>query len=124
MNISLSEIDSFSFRIIKRVGLAINRFRMINENDRIIVAVSGGKDSLTLLKALLIRKMWVPAKYDIVAVNVQSDMHCAGCIHKDTLTKLFEEMGIEYHFEEIEILKKLREKNERLNCFFLSLIHI
>lgn len=120
MGRDLSELDSFSFRIIKKVGLAINRFNMIQENDRIIVAVSGGKDSLTLLMALHIRKRWVPMKYDLVAINVQSDMHCSGCVHRDTLKKIFEDMGIEYHFEEIEILKRLKEKGERLNCFFCS----
>lgn len=120
MSGSLSSIDNFSFRVIKKVGLAINRYRMISENDRIIVAVSGGKDSLTLLKALQVRKMWVPMKYDVVAVNVQSDIHCSGCVHKETLKRLFEEMKIEYYFEEIEILKRLREKGEKLNCFFCA----
>ncbi|MCX7943318.1 MAG: hypothetical protein N2746_02260 [Deltaproteobacteria bacterium] len=120
MECKTSEIDSFSYRVIKKVGLAINRYKMINENDRILVAVSGGKDSLTLLKALLARKTWVPIKYEIVAVNVQSDMYCAGCVHKDILRKIFEELGVEYHFEEIEILKRLREKREKLNCFFCS----
>jgi len=120
MSREIKQIDNFSFRVIKKVGLAINRFNMIRENDRIIVAVSGGKDSLTLLKALVVRKLWVPLKYDIVAVNVQSDMHCSGCIHRETLKSLFEEMGIEYHFEEIEILKRLKEKGEQLNCFYCS----
>lgn len=120
MSKEISSIDNFSFRIIKKVGLAINKYKMINENDRIIVAVSGGKDSLTLLKALVVRRLWVPMKYEVVAINVQSDMHCTGCVHRDTLSRLFEEMKIEYHFEEIEILKKLKEKGERLNCFFCS----
>ncbi len=116
----IDKLDNFSFRVIKKVGLAINRFNMIGENDRIIVAVSGGKDSLTLLKSLVDRKMWVPMKYEIVAINVQSDMHCSGCIHKETLKDLFEQMKIEYHFEEIEILKMLKEKGKDLNCFFCS----
>ncbi len=120
MSREISSIDNFSFRVIKKVGLAINRYNMIGENDRIIVAVSGGKDSLTLLKSLVLRRLWVPMKYEVVAVNVQSDMHCSGCVHRETLSRLFEEMKIEYHFEEIEILKRLKEKGERLNCFFCS----
>lgn len=120
MSNRVSGIDNFSYRIIKRIGLAINRFEMIRENDRIIVGVSGGKDSLTLLKALVVRKLWVPIKYDVVAINVQSDMHCSGCVHKESLKKLFEDMKIEYHFEYIQVLKGLKEKGERLNCFFCS----
>ncbi|MGB9600320.1 MAG: tRNA 2-thiocytidine biosynthesis TtcA family protein [Myxococcota bacterium] len=120
MSREISSIDNFSFRVIKKVGLAINRYNMIGENDRIIVAVSGGKDSLTLLKSLVLRRLWVPMKYEVVAVNVQSDMHCSGCVHRETLSRLFEEMKVEYHFEEIEILKRLKEKGERLNCFFCS----
>lgn len=120
MSKSRAAIDTFSYKIIKRVGLAINRFGMIGENDRIAVAVSGGKDSLTLLKALVARRLWVPMRYEVVAINVQSDIHCPGCVHKETLERLFEDMKVEYHFEQIEILKRLREKGEGLNCFFCS----
>ena len=54
----------------KHVGRAINRFRMISCGDRILIGVSGGKDSLALCFALAERKKWVPISYDLLAVHI------------------------------------------------------
>lgn len=40
--------------LLRKVGEAIHRFKMIRDGDRVAVAVSGGKDSMTLLEALLL----------------------------------------------------------------------
>jgi tRNA 2-thiocytidine biosynthesis protein TtcA len=54
----------------KHVGRAINRFRMISSGDRILVGVSGGKDSLALCFALAERRKWVPISYELLAVHI------------------------------------------------------
>lgn len=77
--------------LAKKVGKAINEYGMIKDGDRVLVGVSGGKDSLTLLTILHERKKWVPIDYDIIAVHVQTDYRCKNCIHVETLKKLFEE---------------------------------
>lgn len=57
--------------ILRKVGEAIGRFRMIREGDRVAVGVSGGKDSLTLLEALLLLQQRAPIRFSVCAFTVE-----------------------------------------------------
>jgi len=48
-------------KINSRIGKAVHDYNLIEEGDRILVAVSGGKDSLTLLSLLRRIQTWAPA---------------------------------------------------------------
>jgi tRNA 2-thiocytidine biosynthesis protein TtcA len=54
----------------KKVGRGINRFRMIEPDDRLLIGVSGGKDSLALCVALAQRMAWVPVRYECQALII------------------------------------------------------
>ena len=56
-------------RIVSRVRAAVDDYKMIQDGDKIAVGVSGGKDSLVLLKALSDLRRFYPAKFDIVAIT-------------------------------------------------------
>jgi tRNA 2-thiocytidine biosynthesis protein TtcA len=63
---------SFVEKEIKRLtGRAIHRFRMIQDGDRILVAVSGGYDSISMLWLLRDRLKRIPITYDLFAVHVE-----------------------------------------------------
>ncbi|HEV7856772.1 MAG TPA: tRNA 2-thiocytidine(32) synthetase TtcA [Herminiimonas sp.] len=57
-------------RLCRLAGLAIADFNMIEEGDRVMVCVSGGKDSYALLDILMTLRERAPIKFDIVAVNL------------------------------------------------------
>jgi tRNA 2-thiocytidine biosynthesis protein TtcA len=57
--------------LLRKTGEAIHRFKMIREGDRVAVAVSGGKDSLTLLQALLIHAKRAPIDFSVCAFTVE-----------------------------------------------------
>ncbi len=57
--------------LLRRVGEAIGRFRMIRDGDRVAVALSGGKDSLTLLEALLLLEKRAPVAFSVCAFTIE-----------------------------------------------------
>ena len=57
--------------VLRKVGEAISRFKMIREGDHVAVGVSGGKDSLTLLEALLLLQKRAPIRFRVTAFTVE-----------------------------------------------------
>ena len=99
--------------ISNRIGRAIADYNLIEDGDRILVAVSGGKDSLTMLHLLNERRKWAPVRYELVAIHIESDYRCKGCVHTAVLEKTFRQMNIEYAFKDIKIL----DKTKKVSCF-------
>ena len=57
--------------LLRKVGEAIPRFKMIRDGDRVAVALSGGKDSVTLLEALLLLQKRAPIDFSVCAFTVE-----------------------------------------------------
>jgi tRNA 2-thiocytidine biosynthesis protein TtcA len=57
--------------LLRKVGEAVERFRMIRHGDRVAVALSGGKDSLTMLEALLLLQRRAPISFSVCAFTVE-----------------------------------------------------
>jgi tRNA 2-thiocytidine biosynthesis protein TtcA len=88
---------------------------MLSDGDKIAVAVSGGKDSLTLLKVLDDRKKFVPIKYELLAVHIDLGYPRS---YAKPLEKYFKKSGVRYHIEKVDILKKIPKKE--ISCFWCS----
>lgn len=98
------------------MGKAIHDHGLIKDGDNILIAVSGGKDSLTLLTMLAEIRRWAPVKFGLTAVHVSTDFKCGGCMHEKTLTGIFDAAAIECHFLDIEVL----DKKGQTTCFWCS----
>ena len=111
----MSFLTGTEYYISKRVGKASVDYNMLAEGDKILVAVSGGKDSLTLLRILQDRRKFVPIKYDLLAVHVDMGYPCQ---HPKILAAYFKELGVDYHIEKIDILQGKSRKD--ISCFWCS----
>lgn len=111
----MSSLQGTGFYISKLVGKATIDYNMLSDGDKIAVAVSGGKDSLSLLRILNDRRAFVPVKYELLAVHVDMG-YPRSCASK--LKKYFKALGVGYHIEKIDVLKKTKKKD--INCFWCS----
>lgn len=96
VNKKLRQSASFAYHLAKKVGKTIKKYGMIERGDRILVGVSGGKDSLTLLKLLNDRMGLFPNDYELLALHVASNLRCDGLIEPAILEKYFRENGYTY----------------------------
>jgi len=65
------------FYLDRKVTKAIRRFGLLHDGDRVLVGVSGGKDSLMLLHVLVRRRQWRPERYELVACHVRQEWSSA-----------------------------------------------
>src|SRR6185295_12125880 len=87
------EAGKLAKRIRRQVGEAIADFGMIEEGDRVMVCLSGGKDSHALLDVLLSLREKAPIRFELIAVNL--DQKQPG-FPADVLPRYLEGRGVAY----------------------------
>ena len=100
------------------MGKAIHRYGLIQEEDRVLVGVSGGKDSLSLVHLLHERSRRVPIHYELFPVYIDLGFDSG---RAEILKKYFETQGLLYHIEFTDIGRRANSAENRENpCFLCS----
>lgn len=89
-------------QMLSKLRKGITKYKMIKDGDKIAVGVSGGKDSVTLLKLLAEYKRFSPERFDLIAVTVDLNFS------KDNpdftpIKNLCDELGVEYYIQKTDI---------------------
>ena len=127
-------------KISRKVGKTLQEYRMIEENDRVLVGLSGGKDSMILLEALVDRKKHLPFDFELFAVHV-SVRNIGYEMDTAYLQRFCSGLRVPLYLEEIEVdldvdpkkspcficswnrRKRIFEMTRELNCNKVALGH-
>ena len=90
------DMPPWVMRFIKGVGKAVNDFRMIQGGDKVLIAASGGKDSLALALALSIRRRWLPVDYELEAMMIDWEEHPIPEENQERLREYFDALSIPF----------------------------
>lgn len=89
-------------RLLSVMRKGVEKYKMIKDGDKIAVGVSGGKDSVTLLKLLAEFKKFSPYKFDLVAISIDLNFK-ENPMDFSPIQKLCDELGVLYVVEKTDI---------------------
>ncbi len=101
------ETNKLHKRLCRQVGQAIGDFKMIEDGDRVMVCLSGGKDSHALLDVLLTLQTRAPIHFDIVAVNLEP---VVPGYPSARLPDYLTERGVSFHIERQDTLSIVKRQ--------------
>ncbi len=100
------QFNKLQKRLRRQVGQAISDYGMIQDGDRVMVCVSGGKDSFTLMEILLGLQQTAPVSFELEAVNL--DQKQPG-FPEHVLPRYFQQRGIPFHVIERDTYSVVKE---------------
>ncbi|GMI13398.1 hypothetical protein TrVE_jg3024 [Triparma verrucosa] len=90
-------------KLLKKIGEAMMQWKMVNDGDRLLLGLSGGKDSLTLLHCLLDIQKRAPVKFEIACCTIDP---LTASFDPSSLIPYVESLGVKYHYVKEAIIEK------------------
>ncbi|WP_456412005.1 tRNA 2-thiocytidine biosynthesis TtcA family protein [Thiolapillus sp.] len=93
--------------LLRKVGRAIADYALIRDGDRILLGVSGGKDSLSLLQILAHLQTYAPVRFELAILTVDPEVDG---FDPSPLTRYYDELGLPWHYVRQPILEEAKER--------------
>ncbi|MHB0896878.1 MAG: tRNA 2-thiocytidine biosynthesis TtcA family protein [Spirochaetales bacterium] len=108
--------------LAKLIEIGLRRYEMIRPGDRILIGVSGGKDSTCLARDLAMKRAWWDVPFEISACFIATDIHETGRAKRtdDSWIKTkMEKWAIPYARIDVPVIGRLKP-GESMNCFWCA----
>lgn len=105
----------YLMRFLKTVGRGINRYSMVRDVDRVLLSISGGKDSLALALAMALRRRYIPIHYDLEALLINWRQHAHPPEKLAALREFFRDLSIPLSIIDADIYPE--SFSGRFNCY-------
>ncbi len=93
--------------LLRKVGQAIADYSMIRDGDRVLLGVSGGKDSLTLLHILAHLRSYAPIRFDLGVVTVDPEVEG---FDPSRLKAYYQALNIPYYYQQQPIMQEAKQR--------------
>ena len=93
--------------LLRQVGKAIADYDMVRDGDRILLGVSGGKDSLSLLQILCHLRTYAPVRFDLGVITVDPEVEG---FDPSSLTGYYDRLGVPWHYERQPIMEEAKTR--------------
>jgi tRNA 2-thiocytidine biosynthesis protein TtcA len=113
----LKTLPKLEKKILRRAGEAIQDYNLIEEGDRILVGLSGGKDSWALLEVLETLRRRAPVKFEVHGFTVDPGFPA---FHPDRIAEACDQKGVPHHMIDAPIDTLIRQRPEALPCIICS----
>src|SRR3989337_3996650 len=100
------EFNKLQKRLRRNVGRAIEDFNMIEDGDKVMVCLSGGADSYTLLDILLNLQLSAPVNFELVAINLDQKQPD---YPEHALPEYLTNIGVPFHILEQDTYSVVKE---------------
>jgi tRNA(Ile)-lysidine synthase TilS/MesJ len=93
--------------LLRKVGRAIADYTMIREGDRILLGVSGGKDSLSLLQVLTHLRSYAPVRFELGVITVDPEVEG---FDPSPLKAYYDRLGVPWFYRDQPIMEEARQR--------------
>lgn len=115
-----SPLTRYGRNLIRKINRVMNEYPLVGDGDRVCVAVSGGKDSLSLLQLLLEYQRFYVVGWTVDAVHVISDYNPRAAETRAYLEGVFQSLGVGYGFTDITVTRDLDGNEQEPGCFLCA----
>lgn len=111
MNPDNERAEHLAFYLQKSLNKAVHSYGLLSNGDTVLVAVSGGKDSMTCLDLLYRYRRYAPVHYTLQVAHIRTDWSCGRVVPESWLAEYCRQRSLPFIVEEIAIAEELRQTN-------------